>query len=103
MATISSTSSCNFLSIEKIKAGVFDGPKIRQSEIKNEQFTGTMPDLEKNAWLSFKDVIKNFLGNTFASNYTEIVKKQLESYKVLGCWKILVPLVTSKVNDFTKI
>ena len=38
-----------------------------------------------NAWLSFKDIIKNFLGNTHAGNYTEIIQKLLESYKVLGC------------------
>ena len=67
------------LSIEKIKADVFDGPQIRHL-IKDEQFTGTMSDLEMNAWLSFKDVVKNFLGNTCASNYTEIVQKLLESY-----------------------
>ena len=72
------------LSIEKIKTGVFDSPQIRQL-IKDEHFTGTMSDLEKNAWLSFKDVVKNFLGNTRASNYTEIVQKLLESYKALGC------------------
>ena len=62
---------------------MFDGPQIRQL-IKDEHFTGTMSDLEKNAWLSFKDVVKNFLGNTHASNYTEIVQKLLESYKALG-------------------
>ena len=72
------------LSIEKIKAGVFDGPQIRQL-IKNEHFIGTMSKLEKNAWLSFKDVVKNFLGNTRAKNYTKIVQKLLESYKTLGC------------------
>jgi len=65
------------LSIEKIKAGVFDGPQSRQL-IKDEQFTDTMSVLEKNAWLSFKDVVKNFLGNTRASNYTEIVQKLLD-------------------------
>ena len=68
------------LSIEKIKAGVFDGPQIRQL-IKDEHFIGTMSELEKNAWLSFKDVVKNFLGNTRAKNYTEIVQKLLESTK----------------------
>ncbi|KAF2367923.1 hypothetical protein FHG87_001323 [Trinorchestia longiramus] len=54
------------LSFEKIKAGVFVGPQMRQV-IKDEQFIGTMSDLDKNAWLSFKDVIENFLGNTRAS------------------------------------
>ena len=44
-----------------------------------------LSDIEKNAWLSFKDVVKNFLGNTCASNYAEIVQKLLESYKALGC------------------
>ena len=63
---------------------MFDGPQIRQP-IEDEQFTGTMSDLEKNAWLSFIDVVKKFLGNTHASNYTEIVQKLLESYKALRC------------------
>ena len=36
------------LSIEKIKTGLFNGPQIRQL-IKDEQFTGTMSDLKKNA------------------------------------------------------
>ena len=44
-----------------------------------------MLHLEKNAWLPFKDVVKNFLGNTRASNYIEIVQKLLESYKAVGC------------------
>ena len=65
------------LSVEKIKADVFDGPRIRQL-VKDEQFTEAMSDLEKNAWLLFKEVIKNFLGNTRASYYTEIVQKLLE-------------------------
>ena len=44
-----------------------------------------MSDFEKNAWLSFKDVVKNLHENTRASKYTEIVQKLLESYKTLGC------------------
>ena len=60
---------------DKIKAGAFSGPLIRQL-IKDKNFTGSMTDLEKNAWLSFtgvleknawlsfKGVVKNFLGNT---------------------------------------
>ena len=68
------------LSIEKIKAGVFYGPQIRQL-IRDEHFTGNMSDLEKNAWLSFKD----FLGDTRASIYTEAVQKRLDRYRALGC------------------
>jgi hypothetical protein len=84
--TVSSTLFWHFLAcqLKKIKAIVFDGPQIRQL-IKDEHFIGTMSEHEKNAWLSFKDLIKNFLGNTRANNCTEIVVKLLESYKTLGC------------------
>ena len=44
-----------------------------------------MSDLGKNAWLSFKDVVKNFLANTRAITYTEIFQKLLECYRALGC------------------
>ena len=51
-----------------------------------------MSELGKNAWaprekqmISFKGVVKNFLGNTLAKNYSEIAQKLLESYKALGC------------------
>jgi len=37
------------LSIEKIKAGVFDGLQILEV-IKDEHFIGIMSELEKNAW-----------------------------------------------------
>ena len=44
------------LSNEKIKAVAFDGPR---QFIKDED--GMMLELEKNALLSFKDLVKNFL------------------------------------------
>ena len=50
------------ISYDKIKAGIFDGPQIRKL-INDKEFTNTMNILEKNAWLSFIDLIKNFLGN----------------------------------------
>ena len=43
-----------------------------------------MSELEKKAWLPFKDLAKNILGNIQAKNYTEIVQKLLESYKALS-------------------
>ena len=76
-----------------------------------------MSDLEKNAWLSFKDIVKIFIANRLASKYTEAVEKLLESYRALVATlvlkysfcivilstfrNIMVMLVTSKVNDFT--
>ena len=50
------------LSYEKIKAGEFDGPQIR-TLVCDQAFVQAMNDKEKAAWLSFVDVMKNFLGN----------------------------------------
>ena len=44
-----------------------------------------MSELAKNASSSFKDVVKKFLGNKRARNYTKILQKLLKSYKALGC------------------
>ena len=44
-----------------------------------------MSELEKNSWSSSKDLVKNFLGNKRAQNYTEIAQKLLQNYKALGC------------------
>ena len=48
-----------------------------------------------------KDLVKNFLGNTRAKNYTEIVQKLLESYKTLGCnMSIKLHLLHSHLANF---
>lgn len=91
------------LSFEKIKAGVFDGPQIRQL-VKDEHFMGTMTELQKNAWLAFKNIVKDFLGNTRAQNYTEIVQQLLESFKMLGCnMSIKLHFLHSHLANFPKI
>ena len=38
-----------------------------------------MNDLELCAWTLFVDVVKNFLGNHWAKNYKELIKKLLKS------------------------
>ncbi|KAL4715297.1 hypothetical protein ACJJTC_010867 [Scirpophaga incertulas] len=70
------------LSMEKIKAGIFSGPQIRQI-IKDEQFLYTMTDIEASAWKSFVLVVHNFLGNHKSPNYEEIVQKMLSDFKTL--------------------
>ena len=50
------------LSFEKIKAGVFNGSQNRQLK-KDEHLLGTMLELKSDAWLSFKNVVRNFLRN----------------------------------------
>jgi len=48
----------------KIKEGIFIGPQIREL-MQGEDLSET----ERNAWLSFKRICKNFLGNQKAANY----------------------------------
>ena len=72
------------LSSEKIKAGIFDGPQIRQL-IRDPDFTNSMNHIERKVWTSFVAVVENFLGKHKADNYVEQVDKMLNSFKTLGC------------------
>ena len=71
------------LSIEKLKAGVFDGPNIRKL-IKNENFTSNMTTLELNAWNSFLGVIQNFLKSHWSHDYFNFIESMLTSYGDIG-------------------
>ena len=64
------------LSYEKIKAGVFDGSQIC-TLVRDQAFVQTMNDKEKAAWLSFVDVMINFLGNKKAGNHEDRVGNML--------------------------
>nr|XP_022904455.1 sodium/potassium/calcium exchanger Nckx30C-like [Onthophagus taurus] len=44
-----------------------------------------MTDNEKNAWLSYKEVVQNFLGNHRDQQYKNIVSTMLLNFKKLGC------------------
>ena len=68
----------------KIKEGIFVGPQTREL-MKDQNFDEQLNDLEQAAWLSFKKVCTEFLGNHKANNYSEIVKELMTSYKALGC------------------
>ena len=52
----------------KIKEGIFIGPQIREL-MQEKQFNEDMDETERNAWLSFKSIFKDFLGNHKAGNY----------------------------------
>jgi len=69
---------------EKIKAGVFIGPQIRQL-FKDQQFEAVLSDKEKTAWPSFEKVSNGFLGNFKAANFGELVQYLMDSYEQLGC------------------
>jgi len=44
-------------------------------------FTGTMDVKEKNAWLSFKAVAENFLGNKKSPHYKKLVAEMISNFE----------------------
>ena len=70
--------------MEKKKAGIFDGPRIRQL-IRDPEFENSMNEGEQEAWKAFVLVVKNFLGNNKARNYAEHVHNMLTAFRNLGC------------------
>ena len=70
------------LSNEKLKAGIFDGPQIRNL-IKDPN---SMKEIDWACWLSFVKVVQGncFLGNRKAENYKDIVQKVLDNFQALG-------------------
>ena len=72
------------LSEAKLKKGVFIGPQIWDL-IKDEYFDKLLQGDEKEAWDSFKFLVKGFLGNRRAQNYEELVNNLSQSYQKLGC------------------
>ena len=50
----------------KIKEGIFIGPQIRKL-MQHKQFDEDLNETERNAWLSFKRICKDFLGNQKSS------------------------------------
>jgi len=65
----------------KIKEGIFIGPQIREL-MQDKQFNEDLDENERNAWLSFKRICNNFLGNH-------------KSSKLSGCCARLVDFIQS--------
>jgi len=53
--------------------------------MQEKQFDEKQKETERNAWLSFKRICKDFLGNHKAANYQDVVQDMLTSYKMMGC------------------
>jgi hypothetical protein len=60
------------LTMEKPKAGIFDGPQIRQI-LNDPHFITSLNEIESCAWSSFV-LVKNFLGNKKTDNCTRLVE-----------------------------
>ena len=70
-------------SIEKLKAGIFDGPQIRKL-MQDQTFTVRVTVADRAAWCSYASVMREFLGNTKASNYRNLVDVMLQNFQALG-------------------
>jgi len=68
----------------KIKEVIFIGPQIREL-MQDNQFDEDVNETERSAWLSFKRICKDSLGNRKAADYQDVVQDLLTSYKAMGC------------------
>jgi len=65
----------------KIKEGIFIGPHIREL-MQDKQFDEDLNETERNAWLSFKRISKDFLINHKAANYQDVVQDLLTLHQL---------------------
>ena len=68
----------------KIKEGVFVGPNTRKL-MNDENFDSSLAKAEKDAWIIFKNVIKNFMDKHKSPEYKDSVGRMLEKFEALGC------------------
>ena len=90
------------VSYAKIKEGIFIGPQIRQV-MQDRQFDEDLNETERNEWLSFKKICKDFLGNHKAANYQDVVQDLLTSYKAMGCnMSLKIHFLESQLDFFPR-
>jgi hypothetical protein len=70
--------------MEKMKAGVFSCPQIRQP-FKKPQFVLAVSDDEKADWNALRHVTAGFIGNAKAVNFRKLLGDLITSYEKLGC------------------
>jgi len=72
------------ISDAKLKDGIFIGPQIPEI-INDDPLEHLLKESNKSAWLTFKVVSLNFLGNVKAENCMELVGDLLNAYQAMGC------------------
>jgi hypothetical protein len=88
------------LTDEKLKAGVFIGPQIRDL-VHDSNFCKTLKALELQAWNAFVSVIENFLGNHRSDRYVDLVEQMIEAFRRMGCrMSLKVHFLHSHLNFF---
>ena len=75
-----------FISVSdaNVKASVFTSTQIRKL-LKDNNFEGLLNVSEKNAWVSFKLTVEQFLGNNKFPNYVKVIDDLIEHYEQMGC------------------
>lgn len=69
--------------------------------LKDSKFEKFLKPIEKRAWVCFKDVASNFLGNKKAKNYVQLVEKMIKSYEKMGClMNLKIHLLDSHLGSF---
>ena len=75
--------TCPGLSMEKLEASIFGRPEIRKL-MQDQTFAARVTVVERAAWCSYVSVIRDFLGNTKASSYPNLVDVMLQNVQALG-------------------
>jgi len=84
----------------KINEYIFIGPQIREL-MQDKQFDEDLNETERNAWLSFKRICKDFLGNHKSAKYQDVVQDLVTSYKAIGCkMSLKIHFLESDLNFF---
>ena len=85
-----------------MKGRIFDGPQIRKL-LKDDVFVTIMTSTEKRAWLSFKNVFKQFLGNVKSPDWKKEVSRMVDSFQKLKCSiSLKLHFMDSHVEYFTE-
>ncbi|KAF2366395.1 hypothetical protein FHG87_002845 [Trinorchestia longiramus] len=92
-------------SMEKIEAGIFDGPQIRVLvSIKDTSFDDALNPAGLSVWLSLKSVIANFLGNHRSAQYQKVVDELMENFRRLcACMLVKMHFLRSYRDYFPEI
>lgn len=88
------------ISEAKIKEGIFVGPQIR-NVIMDTHFEELLTGKERAAWIAFKAVVSDFLGNHKSPNYVDIVHRCIDAYSSMGCnMSLKIHLLDSHLDFF---
>ena len=88
------------LSVNWLKEGIFDGPRIRKL-LKDDVFVTEMTLTEKKTWLHYKSVVEKFLGNVKSPECKKQFSRIIYSFKKLKClMSLMLHFIVSNVEYF---